>query len=443
MTQKTALKLRRDWRRKIQKLPLTDGKWSYSRGLEPDDPRQGWKIHVAATLLSANEILSRLGPILSARNLLFKVPATLDFLAQLNSGLRAFSQIGKFLTIYPRSTKEAVALARNLHAATRDLRGARIPFDASYRKNSVVYYRYGSFQGRGKGPGTIKDAHGRRRPDRRASNCAVPPWLVDPFRKSRTQVNNDDPGIGPLAPDFLPYKVLSQRGKGGVYEAIDLSVCPARVVIIKEGRSHGETAWDGQDGFLLVKHEGSVLRELRAAGVPVPCVFREFDRGGNRYVVLEKIEGRPLLPRNRTQPRQASWRRAAQLLEQLSPILATIHRAGWVWRDCKPSHLLRARDDRIRLVDFEGAVRVDRTDVLPWGSREYFPPRYRKKFYRCPGVLEDDYALGVIAFQFGAGKFPPELKRERQLLYRKTRCPKAIQTKLEKLLSSSTTRRAV
>ena len=426
----------------MRNFPLTDGKWCYSRASQWDDPRQGWKIHVAATPLSANEVLSRLGPILRARNLLFKVPATLGFLAQLNSGLRAFSQIGKFLTIYPRSPQEAVELAGDLHAATRDLRGPQIPFDASYRKNSVIYYRYGSFRGSGKGPGTIKDSRGRWRLDKRARNCAVPPWLIDPFRKSPTQVNKVDPGIGPLAPDFLPYKVLSQRGKGGVYEAVDLSVSPARVVIIKEGRPYGETAWDELDGFARVKQEGAVLRELRAAGIPVPRVFREFNRAGNHYLVMEKIEGRPLLPRSRAQPRRASWTRAAQFLQQLTPILAQIHRAGWVWRDCKPSHLLRAADG-IRLIDFEGAVRVDQTDVLPWGSGKYFPPRYRKKFHRCPGVLEDDYALGVIAFQFGAAKFPPETKRGRQLLYQKTRCPRVIQTTLEKLLSSSTARRAV
>jgi len=56
----------------------------------------------------------------------------------------------------------------------------------------------------------------------------------------------------------------------------------------------------------------------------------------------------------------------------------------------------------IRLIDFEGACLIDETDVLPWGSPNYVPPIYHGKFSRRPGTLEDDYALGVIAFQFAS-----------------------------------------
>ncbi|HEX4641312.1 MAG TPA: lipopolysaccharide kinase InaA family protein [Chthoniobacterales bacterium] len=442
MTRERARKLQDEWRRRVRRLPLGDGTWCYSRALQRDDPRQGWKIHVAATPLSANEVLTRVQSILTKGNLLFKVPARLEFLAQLNSGLRGFSQIGKFLTVYARSPEEATDLAERLHAASRDLRGPQIPFDARYRKNSLVYYRYGSFRASGNNAGTIVDPRGRPHSDKRAPNCAVPRWTNDPFRQSRAHPNDDGPALGPLAPDYLVYKVISQRGKGGVYEAMDLSVSPARVVIVKEGRPHGETAWDGEDGFARVKQEGTVLRALHAAGIPVPQVFREFNRERNRYLVVEKIGARPLLPRNHAQPLRVSWRRAERLLEQLSPILAKIHRAGWVWRDCKPSHIFRQRD-RIWLIDFEGAVRVNRTGVLPWGSREYFPPIYRRRFCRHRGIREDDYALGVIAFQFGTGRFPSESKRGRQSVYRKTRCPLIFQDKLEKLLASSTRRGAV
>jgi len=47
------------------------------------------------------------------------------------------------------------------------------------------------------------------------------------------------------------------------------------------------------------------------------------------------------------------------------------------------------------------------TAVLPWSSHPYLPPIYRKKFpVRRAGTLEDDYALGVIVFQFLNGEFP-------------------------------------
>ena len=439
MTSRIVRNLRRQWRLCVQRLPIAIGNWRYSRRLHRDDPAQGWKIHVSATPLSASAVFSRVGPILRAQDVLFKVPASLEFLAQLNSGLSGFSQTGKFITIYARSASQALDLARQLHTTTDQLCGPAIPFDARYRQNSLVYYRYGSFRpSEANRNGTISDPAGKSHPDQRAPGRAIPRWLDDPFQRASAKANGGR-AAGPLAPDYFPFKVISQRGKGGVYEAIDFSVSPARVVIIKEGRSHGETAWDGVDGFARVKHEAHVLRVLHAAGIPVPEIFREFNRDSNRYLVLEKIDGRPLFPRNRIQPTRISWRCAQKFLEQLEPLLSRMHAAGWVWRDCKPSHIF-GNGAAIRLIDFEGAVRIKQTEVLPWASRDYLPRIYHKRFRRRPGVLEDDYALGVIAFQLGAGELPPATAHCRAALYQRTDCPDMLREKIEGLLRLKTSR---
>ncbi|HXM33271.1 MAG TPA: phosphotransferase [Chthoniobacterales bacterium] len=360
----------------------------------------------------------------------------------MNSGLSGFSQTGKFITIYARSDREALDLARQLHATTDQLRGPGIPFDARYRPNSLVYYRYGSFRPTAANAnGTISDPAGKSHPDQRAPGRAIPRWLDDPFQRASAKANGGR-AAGPLAPDYFPFKVISQRGKGGVYEAIDFSVSPARIVIIKEGRPHGETAWDGLDGFARVKHEARVLRVLRAAGIPVPEIFREFNRDTNRYLVLEKIEGRPLLPRNRTQPARIAWQRAQRFLERLEPVLSGMHAAGWVWRDCKPSHIFLDRGV-VRLLDFEGACPIQETEVLAWGSANYLPRVYYESFTRHPGVFEDRHALGVIVFQLGTGKFPPGEKQNRATLYRRTRCPDILREKIDRLLSSKISERSV
>ena len=392
---------------------------------------------MSATLLSAAEVIARAEPILRERDALFKVPSRLEFLKSLNSGLIDFSQIGKFLTIYPRSTDEAVQLARDLHRATLGLPGPRIPFDARYRKKSLVYYRSGAFRRRADGtPGLIQGKGGRRYRDKRGPGRAVPRWLEDPFQKS--PVNKAKWG-GLIRRNLLAFKAKAQRGKGGVYEAIDLSVLPLRSVIIKEGRRHGETNWDGRDGYALIKHEARVLRRLRAAGLPVPGVFREFTENGNRYLVLERIPGRPLLAAKRMQPPRPSWRRAAKVLEQLEPMLSRMHAAGWTWRDCKPSHIFLHRGT-VRFIDFEGACRIDQTRLPPWGSPDYTSPSSRGKFSRRAGTLEDDYALGVIAFQFLSGKFPPAAAHHRTTFYRRTHCPALLREKIDRLLGSKISR---
>jgi hypothetical protein len=422
------------WRGRISHLTLSNGNWAYSRPVREDDPAQGWKLHVSATVLSAGEVFARAGPILRENDAFFKVPRRLELLRSLNSGLGDFSQIGKFLTIYPRSTGEALALARELHRATRGLPGPRIPFDARYRKGSLVYYRYGAFRTPSDArPGFIRGLGGKRYRDKRAPGYAVPSWMEDPFQKSRPKSSK---WRGLITRELLVFKAKAQRGKGGVYEAIDLSVLPVRSVIIKEGRRHGETNWDGRDGYALVQHEATVLRKLRKEGLPVPEILREFTEDGNRYLVLEKLEGRPLLAAKELQPSRPSWRRAERILEQLEPLLSKMHAAGWVWRDCKPCHIFVHRST-VRLIDFEGARPIDQSRLLPWSSPDYIPPADRGKLSRPAGTIEDDYALGVIAFQFGAGEFPPAAIHRRSALYRRTACPKSLRERIERLLNST------
>lgn len=421
------------WLAQVKDLPLSDGDWSYSRSTREEDPAQGWKLHVSATILSAREVFSLAEPILRNNDALFKVPCRLELLKSLNSGLPDFSQVGKFLTVYPRSTDEALKFARDLHRATLGLPGPRIPFDARYRNDSLVYYRYGAFRRSADGSsGFIRAPRGKRYRDKRAPGRAVPSWLEDPFRRSTAKKSK---WRGLLSRQLLVFRAKSQRGKGGVYEAIDLSVLPVRRVIIKEGRRHGETNWDGRDGYALVRHEARILRKLRKIGVAVPEIFREFTKDGNWYLVLEKIKGRPLISATRIHPSKTSSGRAEKILKQLGPLLSRIHAAGWTWRDCKPSHIFVHRGT-VRLIDFEGACYIDQTDLLPWGSPDYAPPLNRGRISRRPGTSEDDYALGVIAFQFMSGKFPPDNPRRRASIYKAARCPDALRSKIESLLQA-------
>ena len=413
---------------------MSDGDWAYSRSGRRDDPAQGWKLHVSATIRSAAEVFARTEPILRGNDAFFKVPCRLELLRSLNSGLGDFSQIGKFLTVYPRSIDEALRLARELHRTTRGLPGPRIPFDAQYRKGSLVYYRYGAFRRPvGARAGFILDPKGKHYRDKRAPGRAVPRWIQDPFQKTPPKSSN---WRGLISRQLLVFRAKAQRGKGGVYEALDLSVWPVREVIVKEGRRHGETNWDGRDGYALVEHEARVLRKLRKTGIPVPGILREFTHNGNRYLVLEKIIGRALVATRRLHPARTSSRRAKRVLELLEPILSRIHATGWTWRDCKPSHIL-VHSGSVRLIDFEGACRIDQTESLPWGSPDYVPPRCRGKFSRPAGTFEDNYALGVIAFQFLSGEFPPSGARARAAIFRRTNCPKPLRERIERLLNST------
>ncbi|HEX8355641.1 MAG TPA: hypothetical protein VF611_22230, partial [Pyrinomonadaceae bacterium] len=279
-------------------LPLRpeNSVWRYSRGLLPGDPEQGWKLHVSATVLTAVDVLRAVAPLLRRGGVLYKTPASLAELGKLNSGIHhGYSQVGKFLTVYPRTDAEAVLLAKGLHRLTRGMEAPAVPFDLRYREGGCVYYRYGAFRAlevevrEGVRAHAIRDPEGRLIPDRR--DCATQPgWAANPFVGGRARPK-PAPVASPLKTTYRAFRALAQRGRGGVYQALDLGASPPRLCVLKEGRRAGETSLDGRDGFWRVRHEGRVLAALRAAGVDVPRLYGSFEAEGNYYVASEFISG--------------------------------------------------------------------------------------------------------------------------------------------------------
>lgn len=384
--------------------------WRYSRGREPGDIVQGWKLHVSATVLTASDTLRRVAPLLRARGARFKAPSSLRGLQQLNCGLvYGYTQIGKFITVYPRSDEEAVSLALHLHRLTRGMAAPSVPFDLRFRPGSCVYYRYGSFVNLeienedGTRTPAMRDPEGRLVADVRAAAEAKPDWVSDPFigTRPRREVARAE---SPLATTFRAFRALTQRGKGGVYKALDLSAHPPRLCILKEGRACGEVAWDGRDGKWRVRNEEAVLSSLRAAGVDAPRVYSSFEAEGNYYLVTEYVEGETLQSLLNRRRRRLSLRAALGCGASLCSLLSRIHGAGWAWRDCKPANVIVTRGGVLRPLDFEGACPVERPDPSPWSTTAFAPPAPPRQDAVPSGADGDLYALGAVIYLLLAGR---------------------------------------
>lgn len=389
--------------------------WRFSRRASPGAPEQGWKLHVSATLLTACRVLEKIALLLHRRGTLFKAPASLLEIHKINSGLHyGYGQIGKVVTVYPATPAEASALARELYELTRGMSAPVVPYDYRFRPDGCIYYRYGAFNhleienADGTRTPAIRDLSGSLIPDRRDAAAGQPTWVANPFAEFQASGDElDDAKASPLQITYRAFRALAQRGRGGVYEAVDAGSSPPRLCILKEGRREGELAWDGRDGAWRVRNEERVLRSLATVeGVNAPRAYASFEVEGNYYLVSEFIEGETLESALRRRKRRLPVRRCLRLGGELALLLVRIHAAGWVWRDCKPSNLMLTKAGALRPLDFEGACPVAHPEPLLWGTEGFTPPDALRRDVAGSRVYEDLYALGVTLHLLLTGDLP-------------------------------------
>lgn len=377
--------------------------WRYSRKPTDLDPEQGWKLHVGATLLTANRALELIGPVLSGSGVLFKGPCSLEELCRINSGIYyGYTQVGKCFTIYPANDEASVSLADELSKLLRGLDCPTIPFDNRYVQDSPIFYRYGSFKARpvddDHGDKSFRDPDGNFVEDRRDTH-EPPTWVTNPF--SSPPVGKDES----QQTNYRVVRAIRQRGKGGVYFAIDFGSHEPQVCILKEGRLHGEVAFDGRDGYWRIEQEKEVLQHLGRAGVPVPKVLSSFIANRNFYLVLEYIDGQTMEKLLSLKKRRLPIRQAVHFAAQVAEILSRLHATGYVWRDCKPANLIVVDNTQLRPIDFEGACKIGDPNPISWGTK-YFEAPNRRLGDADSQPSSDVYSLGVTTHYLLTGQYP-------------------------------------
>ncbi len=379
-------------------MPVSLDVWRLSRHGRTDEPTQGWKLHVSATVIDACDVLQIIAPVLDLQDVQYKAPSSLDELLKINSGLHyGYHQVGKFITIYPRDNSLAVSLAEELHDLTKTFAKVSVPFDKQYCPRSAIFYRYGAFSRMesrntdGRKVLLINDSNGNGVADDRLA--VKPDWITDIFPPKDASVDNSFAGT-PLGTNYLIYGAIKQRGKGGTYRAVDLTEKRPRLCIVKEGRRHGEVAWNGQDGYELAKNEFYVLNELRQKYDDVPTVRDCFEVYGNFYFVMEYIDGASLKHLMDSRRRRYKIEEILQSAVAIANIIKNIHNAGWIWNDCKPANLIITKDKKLRPVDFEGAYPIHTRRPFEWRTKAFSGPA----FNGTEGTYSDLYSLGAVLY---------------------------------------------
>ncbi len=141
---------------------------------------QGWKIHVSATFENAKEILKIVARFCIENDVSFKF--LLDDYVLSESLSKNFDQneSGKFITIYPKSKQDFMALLTELDLLLKGFNGPYIFTDRQYNNNNNLYYRYGVIDSK---DGYLISPTGDKIKDIPGPYFYVPDFEKDPFNK--------------------------------------------------------------------------------------------------------------------------------------------------------------------------------------------------------------------------------------------------------------------
>lgn len=386
-------------------------------------PLQGWKLHISAHTSSACEVLHSVLPILLTHAGSFKMTSSLSRLALLNQGRAGNSQIGKFITVYPRSDDEAVTLAVLLDKATQDLEGVSIPSDRALRPGSLIYYRYGGFSSQllvqnaiGLIIPAIRAPEHELEPDLRHVPYKAPSWATDPF--IRAGVAADLPAFQRiLAQQYVLASIIATSINSTIYLGCDLEA--ARTCVIKgPGFAHYNN-YDSSSRF-KVQYEMQILQQMMPnAHIPTPFAVVEQDR--NHYLVMEDIEGETLdAYRNKRMARgqYVSLEKLFSWSRHLCQLLDSIHERNLIYTDMKPSNVMLNEEGLIYLIDFELTHEAGDADPK-WhgcGTPGYMSPAQQQG---QPATVADDiYGYGAFLYAMLTGAEPSYAPLARPLLDR-------------------------
>ena len=206
------------------------------------------------------------------------------------------------------------------------------------------------------------------------------------------------------------YRLVEPIGHGGmgtVFLAERIDGAFAHRVAVKVMRA---TLAD-RDAVRRFQAERQILASLSHPSI-VTLIDGGTTPGGQPYLVMEHVEGQPIVQWLRE--RDASLEARLRLFRQVCSAVHLAHQHGIVHRDLKPANILVTRDGVPKVLDFGVAKLLERpgteatvTSLLPGPlTPNYASPEQ----LRGLGVTtaSDVYSLGVLLFELLAGSRPYE-----------------------------------
>jgi tetratricopeptide (TPR) repeat protein/tRNA A-37 threonylcarbamoyl transferase component Bud32 len=236
-----------------------------------------------------------------------------------------------------------------------------------------------------------------------------------PSRVSTARPAPDPLAAGPAAwigreiDDYRILRVLGAGGMGVVFLAQQRH--PKRLVAIKTLHAGLHQA----ELLARFQQEAEILGRLKHPGIAQIHASGRTDAslGGVPYIVMEFVEGVPLLEHSGSLP----TRQCLELLMRICEAVEHAHIRGVIHRDLKPGNILVQPDGQPKVLDF-GVARLTGEDRGPSeltsagmviGTIAFMSPEQAQGEPGAVDIRSDVYALGMIGYRMLTGDMPYEV----------------------------------
>jgi serine/threonine protein kinase len=382
-------------------------KWLVVYPIDYKNRTCGWKLHISANLQNAGEILEYVLPILVQEKACFKVADSIEFLANLNHNPYNTVQAGKFITVYPDNDQFAVKIAELLYQKTQGLIAPRIMTDKQY-KNSIVYYRWGSFTPRyqqnlwGAVLPTIDGEEGKDLFDIREPFYKEFNHVLDPFNYA----DKPNEPVHIVENRYWKCIQLNISISSEVFLAIDL--INKQRCIVKIGYFNSFLDTQGNTSIDRVINEGNILLKLNNSEY-TPKLYNAFhDKNKNYVLIMEDIHGNSLyenLQNYITNCRFLTNDELYNFANQLIKIIIDLHEKEIIHADLKLQNFLLTPKNKIKVIDFNSACDTKNNIYFYTCGSPGFATNPRLSGDK-PEYSDDIYSFGAILYYLASNTDP-------------------------------------
>jgi serine/threonine-protein kinase len=235
--------------------------------------------------------------------------------------------------------------------------------------------------------------------------------LFDDLRKHETERQSLGTPAGDAAsriveiPNIPRYEILERLGEGSsavIFRAMDRELRrPVALKIQRPGVGRSEI---GRQRF---RREAQTLAGL--AHPHVVMIHDAGEAGGQLYLVMELVDGRPLS--DLMTERKNDLRGLTAILEKAARGVSAAHEKGIVHRDLKPANILVTASGEPKVADFGLAHLVDSESELTrtgssLGTPLYMSPEQVEGKAGAISPRTDVFALGTILYEILTGQAP-------------------------------------